>query len=699
MASLLSELEQDPFDGHEFVERLAWRCTSGRFDAFDSKSLSEAFDSSVRDLRSVLDSHHNKCDRLETLLVQQHKHHWLAVAHAQERQRLAKNAFSALDSRLAAVAAKVVYLGDQLEGVNTPRARAVEAQRLMRHFSKFLSQDTPLPPDQPLADAADVLQKLHVIAAELPPGPRFERARAAIGSQYDSVEKRLLEEFASAQRDDDRRRMAEMAEKLQHFKGFGQCVDAFIETAQTSLAGRDAFAEVPTLITRTERVVRHVFATPEQIMTKLVLVVFQGKLQDCVDLELSRVVKDDNRFLRSLHALFVKTSQLGERLARTQTLDSAFVSRLSRHVFNRYLEDYVSVETRCLRDRLSAILRRFYDQKGHQKRVLPQTSIQELKRDIQLKIARAAVPTDVAAEEPLLSEEVAIHALQETREALQRCEVLCRPTDLASTAAALFAILLDALFHQHMDYGVELAALSLPAADPRHPPDCWFVEVARQTNAICHLVDKQFVSSVLPLIRCSNRSNSDLSKNKRQFTEQLQQKVNTGLDRLLSSAIAWIRSLLTQEQRKTDFKPETDDVALSSTTSAASKVIRFVDAFVLRVRDGLDGRNVDSFLAEFGVRLHRALFDHFQQFQFSSVGAMVAICDLNEYRRCVHSFGVPLLTSLFAVLHALFNLLVVAPENLKHAVEEVSIERQLVLQFVQLRSDYKTAKVSTLLKL
>ena len=37
------------------------------------------------------------------------------------------------------MATKVVHLGDQLEGINTPRARAVEAQRLMKYLSEFLS--------------------------------------------------------------------------------------------------------------------------------------------------------------------------------------------------------------------------------------------------------------------------------------------------------------------------------------------------------------------------------------------------------------------------------------------------------------------------------------------------------------------------------------------------------------------------------
>jgi len=49
--------------------------------------------------------------------------------------------FKALDERINFVATKVVHLGDQLEGVNTPRTRAVEAQLLMKYFSEFM-EDT-----------------------------------------------------------------------------------------------------------------------------------------------------------------------------------------------------------------------------------------------------------------------------------------------------------------------------------------------------------------------------------------------------------------------------------------------------------------------------------------------------------------------------------------------------------------------------
>jgi hypothetical protein len=44
------------------------------------------------------------------------------------------------------ISAKVVHLGDQLESVHAPRARAYDALQLMKHFDEFLV-------DQPLSSS------------------------------------------------------------------------------------------------------------------------------------------------------------------------------------------------------------------------------------------------------------------------------------------------------------------------------------------------------------------------------------------------------------------------------------------------------------------------------------------------------------------------------------------------------------------
>ncbi|KAG8247195.1 Exocyst complex component 5 [Homalodisca vitripennis] len=80
---------------------------------------------------------------------------------------------------------------------------------------------------------------------------------------------------------------------------------------------------------------------------------------------------------------------------------------------------------------------------------------------------------------------------------------------------------------------------------------------------------------------------------------------------------------------------------------------------------------------------------------------MCAICDVNEYRKCVKELRSPLVNTLFDTLHGLCNLLLVKPENLKQVCTGdtlAGLDRSILLNFIQLRSDYKTQKLASSLK-
>lgn len=73
---------------------------------------------------------------------------------------------------------------------------------------------------------------------------------------------------------------------------------------------------------------------------------------------------------------------------------------------------------------------------------------------------------------------------------------------------------------------------------------------------------------------------------------------------------------------------------------ACSKVCAYVSRQVEHVRKSMDGKNVDTVLTELGVRFHRLIHEHLQQYNYSSMGGMLAICDVAEYRRCAKDFRV-----------------------------------------------------------
>lgn len=81
-------------------------------------------------------------------------------------------------------------------------------------------------------------------------------------------------------------------------------------------------------------------------------------------------------------------------------------------------------------------------------------------------------------------------------------------------------------------------------------------------------------------------------------------------------------------------------VCVSPPRKACSKVCAYVSRQVEHVRKSMDGKNVDTVLTELGVRFHRLIHEHLQQYSYSSMGGMLAICDVAEYRRCAKDFRV-----------------------------------------------------------
>lgn len=81
-------------------------------------------------------------------------------------------------------------------------------------------------------------------------------------------------------------------------------------------------------------------------------------------------------------------------------------------------------------------------------------------------------------------------------------------------------------------------------------------------------------------------------------------------------------------------------IILTYPHQACSKVCGYVSRQVEHVRKSMDGKNVDTVLTELGVRFHRLIHEHLQQYSYSSMGGMLAICDVAEYRRCAKDFRV-----------------------------------------------------------
>uniref|UniRef100_A0A673JVC7 Exocyst complex component 5 n=1 Tax=Sinocyclocheilus rhinocerous TaxID=307959 RepID=A0A673JVC7_9TELE len=688
-----AQLFEEPFDADEYIERLAWRTPGGGSKggavAFDPKKLLEEFVNHIEELKQLDERIQRKVEKLEQQCHREAKEFAHKVQDLQRSNQVAFQHFQELDEHISYVATKVCHLGDQLEGVNTPRQRAVEAQRLMTYFNEFLDgelrSDVFNNPDK-IKEAADIIQKLHLIPC------------VYLKGKYHDLERQLIQEFTAAQRRGEIGRMREVAAVLLHFKGYAHCVDVYIKQCQEGAYMRnDVFEDIAILCQRVNKQVGEVFCSPETVMAKLIQSIFENKIQAHVKERLDETRNSDvEQYLKNLYDLYTRTTALAAKLSdfNLGSDKHTFLSKLIKNIFSCYLESYIDMERQYLQNRSGMILQRYYDSKNHQKRPVGTGSIQELKERIRQRTNLPLGPSIDTHGETFLSQEVVVNLLQETRHAFERCNKLSDPADLPKNAFSIFLLLVEYLCVDHIDYALEIGLSAIPSADAKNA-NLYFLDVVQQANTIFHLFDKQFNDHLMPLISSSPKLTECLHK-KKEVIEQMEVKLDTGIDRTLNCMIGQMKHILATEQKKTDFKPEDENNVMIQYTTACSKVCAYVSKQVERVRRSMDGKNVDTVLTELGVRFHRLIHEHLQQFSYSSMGGMLAICDVAEYRRSAKDFRVPLVLQLFDTLHALCNLLVVAPDNLKQVCsgeQLTNLDRNLLHAFVQLRVDYRSARL------
>uniref|UniRef100_A0A6M2DSW5 Exocyst complex component 5 n=1 Tax=Xenopsylla cheopis TaxID=163159 RepID=A0A6M2DSW5_XENCH len=707
MMQYLKELEQEPFDTEEFIDRLTWRTLSeSGSQKFDPDLLHDAFKQAIKDLKVLQERQQKKCEKLEASVVEEEKSHAQKLVGLLEKHQNSVRMFHELDEKINSVSTKVLHLGEQLESVDAPRSRVAEAQKLMHYLGEFLSPGPVLAPifvdKSKLSEAADIIQKLHSIAQDLPV-EKFDSAKKRIEAKYDEIERNLIEEFVRAQQTEDIEKMKQLAGVLSHFKGYSQCIDAYIEQSQISTyGGKDIFAGILPMCERNNKIIQSVFSSPQQVMGKFVLNIFHLKIQQFTESKLSDK-HDPEKYLKNLSELYSRTVKLSNDLSHFDMgSEEDYLSKLTANIFSKYLDSYINNEMSCLRQKSSQILQKFYDSKKHIKKQLQSGGFQDLRRDLQAKLA-ARTNLNIAqiedyGGETFLSEELAINILQESKVALNRCLMLSKEADLPTNMVLLSDLLFHYLLTEHCDYALELGLQGVPLGEGKSPPQIYFFDIVRQCNTIIHLMEKLLNDSVLPSI-VSTPKYADFLQKKRFLIEGLEMKLDNGLDRSLNAILSWVRNCLQNEQKKSDFRPETDVDTLP--TQPCQNVVQYVTSSVKKIRECLDGKNIESLMYELGVRFHRVVYEHLQQFQYNSAGAMIVICDVNEYRKCVRNFECDIVVKLFDTVHALCNLLLVKPENLQEVCEGetlAELECSVLSNFIQLRTDYKSHKLATYLK-
>ncbi|RDD44865.1 Exocyst complex component 5 [Trichoplax sp. H2] len=707
MQFTVDDFEND-FDLKDFIERISRSSTGsgirGKPESFNPQALHVTFEEAIDSLQSVLKSTENRVNTIEETCKTEEYEHRKRLQSLQKALDTAIDRFEDLDQRVNFVATKVVHVGDQLEGVNMPRSHDVEAQKLMSYFSEYMADRDPLvivveDPNKPypmhyikVAEAADIIQNLYHLSQDLPT-EGFENVKSRINEKYKEVENRLKCEFAVAHQAKDVKKMKDISNTLAPFKGYNQCIEDFITACQRNqFTSVNAFDDILRICERAYDIIKEVFSDYNHIMATLVENIFDGHVKEYVHTNLDKLYQNDKeKYLKSLYDYYDRFHKVTSIITKKYDLSSevSIVNKSKKSIFGSYMEDYISVEVKHLRDMFDNSISSYYSSIGHQKRQIATGGLSQA-------FLKRSTDTSGIGDESLVSQEVAINMLSESRNAILRCHLLAPKLSLPNYIWQIFEVLLEKLCLDHISYAIDISLQMIPSSSPNTQPDGRFCDVSGQANAIIQLLKKHFNENVLPVIGSTAIYDSSIQK-RNAILQQLEEKIDQGLEKSVQAAISWLKHILSTEQKKTDFRPEDSKIVVELTTPACSSCIQFIRLQRKLIKSCLDGKNVEEVLKEFGVRFHRILYDHLQQFAYNSMGGMFALADVHSYQDCIKEFQIPLLDKLFSTLHALCKLLVTNPENIRQLCCEeqlASMDRNVLQQFANLRTDYKTARLA-----
>jgi exocyst complex component 5 len=110
---------------------------------------------------------------------------------------------------------------------------------------------------------------------------------------------------------------------------------------------------------------------------------------------------------------------------------------------------------------------------------------------------------------------------------------------------------------------------------------------------------------------------ADCIQKKKFCMESIETKLDNGLDRALTAICNWVKIHLQNEQKKSDFKPESDIDTVAS--SACSAVCQYINNCTTQIKKSIDGENLNEVLQELGIRFHRVIYEHLLQYQYNTL--------------------------------------------------------------------------------
>ncbi|GFY97371.1 exocyst complex component sec10 [Actinidia rufa] len=573
----------------------------------------------------------------------------------------------------------------------------------------------------------------------------LEVAVANLQEYCNELENRLLSRFDAASQRRELSTMAECAKILSQFNRGTSAMQHYVATrpmfidvevmnADTRLVLGDQGSqpslsnvarglsslckEITDTVRKEAATITAVFPSPNDVMSILVQRVLEQRVTTLLDKLLIKpsLVNPPTMeegglllYLRILAVAYEKTQELARDL-RAVGCGDLDVEGLTESLFTAHKDEYIEHE--------QASLRQLYKAKIEELRAESQQSSESSGTIGRSKGA------SIASSHQQISVTVVTEFVRWNEEAISRCTLFSsQPATLAASVKAVFTCLLDQV-SQYTTDGLERARDSLTeaaalrerfvlgtsvsrrvaaaaasaaeaaAAAGESSFRSFMVAVQRCASSVA-IVQQYFGNSISRLLLPVDGAHAASCEEMATAMSSAEGAAYKGLQQCIETVMAEVERLLSAEQKATDYRSPEDGIAPDHRpTNACTRVVAYLSRVLEAAFTALEGLNKQAFLTELGNRLHKGLLFHWQKFTFNPSGGLRLKRDITEYGEFVRSFNAPTVDEKFELLGIMANVFIVAPESLSSLFEGSPSIRKDAQRFIQLREDYKTAKLA-----
>jgi hypothetical protein len=322
--------------------------------------------------------------------------------------------------------------------------------------------------------------------------------------------------------------------------------------------------------------------------------------------------------------------------------------------------------------------------------------------------ANSKVEIEVTEQDGQVNVSFAKRMIKWLAEGVGRSLELNSGNDTPRDIQALLGVLLTQMGEIYLNSAL-LATTDLATAQEtaKGEPDLSYLPSLRGIIQILHLLQTTISTMLLPLTVNNITIRRDIDKLSTATLSNLEAKISSLLHRTLDGSLSYTARLLAL-QKKTDFKPRDEDLALvteSLQTPTCATVYAFLSKVFNLASQTLDGSNLSNFLSELAFGLRAQIFDHLRKFSVSLTGGLIVSKDVTRYTELVRLW--PLSGTAFEksggmeALVEVAHLFVIGPEALRERLkggggrsrEELSELRR----FVERREDSGSVGIQAVL--